>query len=86
MNENYVINLGRQLGSGGKEIGEKLAKEFGIAFYDKELIKLASDESGLCKEFFEKADERASQSIIGGSVWYSVFLLSVTVPSPMEAV
>ena len=31
MNENYVINLGRQLGSGGKEIGEKLAKEFGIA-------------------------------------------------------
>ena len=53
MNENYVINLGRQLGSGGKEIGEKLAKEFGIAFYDKELIKLASDESGLCKELFE---------------------------------
>ena len=66
MNEHYVINLGRQLGSGGKEIGEKLAKTFGIAFYDKELIKLASDESGLCKEFFEKADERASQSIIGG--------------------
>ena len=61
----------RQLGSGGKEIGEKLAKEFGIAFYDKELIKLASDESGLCKEFFEKADERASQSIIGGLFWYS---------------
>ena len=76
MNENYVINLGRQLGSGGKEIGEKLAKEFGIAFYDKELIKLASDESGLCKEFFEKADERASQSINifewkWRSVWYS---------------
>ena len=39
MNEHYVINLGRQLGSGGKEIGEKLAKTFGIAFYDKELIK-----------------------------------------------
>ena len=61
MNEHYVINLGRQLGSGGKEIGEKLAQEFGIAFYDKELIKLASEESGLCKEFFEKADEKASQ-------------------------
>ena len=66
MNEHYVINLGRQLGSGGKEIGEKLAQAFGIAFYDKELIKLASEESGLCKEFFEKADEKASQSIIGG--------------------
>lgn len=66
MNDHYVINLGRQLGSGGKEIGEKLAKKLNIAFYDKELIKLASDESGLCKEFFEKADERAQQSLIGG--------------------
>ncbi len=66
MNEHYVINLGRQLGSGGKEIGERLAKDLGIAFYDKELIKLASEESGLCKEFFERADEKASQSLIGG--------------------
>ena len=66
MNEHYVINLGRQLGSGGKEIGEKLAKRLGISFYDKELINLASEESGLCKEFFEKADEKASQPILGG--------------------
>lgn len=66
MNGNYVINIGRQLGSGGKEIGEKLAARLGIDFYDKELIKLASEESGLCKEFFEKADEKASQGIIGG--------------------
>ena len=65
MNEHYVINLGRQLGSGGKEIGEKLAKELNIAFYDKELIRLASEESGLCKEFFEKADERAQKTFIG---------------------
>ena len=56
MNGNYVINIGRQLGSGGKEIGEKLAARLGIDFYDKELINLASEESGLCKEFFEKAD------------------------------
>ena len=66
MNDYYVINLGRQLGSGGKEIGEKLAKDLGIAFYDKELINLASKESGLCKEFFEKADEKASQGLLGG--------------------
>lgn len=61
-----MINIGRQLGSGGKEIGEKLAASLGIDFYDKELIKLASEESGLCKEFFERADEKASQGIIGG--------------------
>lgn len=66
MNDKFVINIGRQLGSGGKEIGEKLAARFGIEFYDKELINLASEESGLCKEFFEKADEKASQGIIGG--------------------
>lgn len=66
MNNHYVINLGRQLGSGGKVIGEKLAQKLNIAFYDKQLIQLASDESGLCKEFFEKADERAQQSLIGG--------------------
>ena len=50
MNGNYVINIGRQLGSGGKEIGEKLAARLGIDFYDKELINLASEESGLCRE------------------------------------
>ena len=66
MNEKFVINIGRQLGSGGREIGEKLASQFGIAFYDKELIRLASKESGLGKEFFEKADEKESHSFIGG--------------------
>ena len=66
MSSNYVINIGRQLGSGGKDIGERLAARLGIDFYDKELINLASEESGLCREFFEKADEKASQGIIGG--------------------
>lgn len=66
MEDKYVVNIGRQLGSGGKEIGEKLAQLLNISFYDKELISLASEESGLCKEFFENADEKASQSIIGG--------------------
>lgn len=66
MDKKFVINIGRQLGSGGKDIGEKLAEQLGISFYDKELINIASDESGLCKEFFEKADEKASQGIIGG--------------------
>ena len=66
MNEKFVINIGRQLGSGGRQIGEKLAAQFGIGFYDKELINIASKESGLGKEFFEKADEKQSHSIIGG--------------------
>lgn len=66
MNDHFVINIGRQLGSGGREIGEKLAGRMGISFYDKELINLASKESGLCEELFEKADETPSQTIMGG--------------------
>ena len=66
MNTKYVINIGRQLGSGGTEIGEKLSARLGISCYDKELIKLSSEESGLCSDFFEKADEKASQGIVGG--------------------
>lgn len=58
-----VITIGRQFGSGGREIGKKLAESLDIPFYDRELITLASKESGLCPEFFEKADERASHSL-----------------------
>lgn len=54
MDNKFIVNIGRQLGSGGREIGEKLAARLGIDFYDKELINLASEESGLCREFFEK--------------------------------
>ena len=58
----YAINIGRQFGSGGREIGKILAERLGISFYDKELITIASQKSGLSKEFFEKADEKASRS------------------------
>ena len=65
MIDNFVINVGRQLGSGGREISAELAKRLGIAYYDKELLNVASEESGLSKEFFEKADEQASQPLAG---------------------
>ena len=61
-----IITIGRQFGSNGRNIGRKLAEKISANFYDKELINLASEESGLCREFFEKADEKASQGIIGG--------------------
>ena len=52
MDNNFIVNIGRQLGSGGREIGEKLATRLGIDFYDKELIRLASEERGLCCEYW----------------------------------
>ncbi len=64
-NERYVINIGRQLGSGGRLIGQQLAQKFEIEFFDKELIHMASKESGLGKEFFERADEKNKFNLLG---------------------
>jgi len=66
MEANYVITIGRQLGSGGREAGLKLAGSLGISFYDKELIRIASRESGLNERFFEKADEKKRFSLFWG--------------------
>lgn len=62
--EKVIVTIGRQFGSGGRTIGKKLAERLGIAYYDKELINLASKESGICGEFFEKADEKTSGSLL----------------------
>ncbi len=64
MSDKFIITISRQFGSGGKEIGKKIADELGIDFYDKELISLASKESGFCKNVFEKADEAPSNSFL----------------------
>ena len=50
--KNIVITIARQYGSGGKTVGEMLAKELGIHYYDKELVKLASESSGINEALF----------------------------------
>ena len=58
MSENHIIiNIGRQLGSGGRTIGQMLAKEFGCQFYDREILNLAAKESGFSEKVFEQNDE-----------------------------
>jgi len=66
MNDNLIITIGRQLGSGGKEAGRLLSEQLGIKYYDKELILLASQQSGVGKEFFEQADEKTKHGILSG--------------------
>lgn len=53
-----IINIGRQIGSGGKMIARRLAERFGCKFYDQELLNLAAKESGFCEEFFRQHDEK----------------------------
>ena len=53
-----IITIGRQFGSGGKEVGIRVAKELGIPCYDEELLRAAAKKSGLCEKIFENFDER----------------------------
>ena len=57
-----IVTIGREFGSGGRLIGQKLAERMGVKCYDKELINLASKESGLCTEVFENNDEKPLNS------------------------
>lgn len=59
---NHVITISREFGSGGREIGSRLAKKLNIPFYDKEIISLASEESNLSEDFIENHDETVFQS------------------------
>lgn len=64
MDERAVITIGREFGSGGHEIGSKLAERLGIKCYDKELLELAAKQSGLCEELFASQDEKPTNSFL----------------------
>ena len=68
--DKFVINIGRQLGSGGKAVGEALGRRLGVHVYDKQLINLAAEQSGLCTELFEQADEKKSRSLFSSLIGY----------------
>ncbi|MGN0778913.1 MAG: AAA family ATPase [Aristaeellaceae bacterium] len=64
MSTHSVITIGRQYGSGGREVGERLAQRLGIPYYDKQLLEEAAKDSGICKEIFEDHDEKPSRSLL----------------------
>ena len=64
MYKNPVITIARQFGSGGHEVGKKLAALLGVPVYDKELIMLAAEKSGYHPEVLSKADEKAAGSLL----------------------
>ena len=59
--ENRVITIARSYGSGGRKMGKPLANELGYDYYDREILRIASDESGISEELFAKADESAAR-------------------------
>lgn len=61
---NTIITIGRQFGSAGREIGYRIADDFGIKLYDKEMLNRAAKESGICEELFEAHDEKPTNSFL----------------------
>ena len=64
MKEHTIITIGRQFGSGGHQIGKKLAAELGYALYDKELLKLQAEQSGIAEKVLESYDESPTNSLL----------------------
>ena len=64
MKTNTIITIGREFGSAGREIGRKIAEDFEIKLYDKEMLARAAKESGICEEIFESHDEKPTNSFL----------------------
>ena len=64
MNKKYLITISRQYGSGGREVGKRLAELLGVPFYDKELLKVAARESGICVDMFVSYDVKPTTSFL----------------------
>ena len=64
--ENIIITIARQFGSGGKTIGEMYAAKKGINCYSREILKMASEDSGINELLFHKADERVKGNALFG--------------------
>lgn len=62
--DNFIITIGRQFGSGGRIIGEKIAEHYQIPCYDKELLARVAKESGFCEEMIRNHDERPTNSFL----------------------
>ena len=61
---NRIITIGRQFGSNGRNIGRAVAEKLGVNFYDKELLKLAAEKSGVCEELLQNLDEKPNKSFL----------------------
>ena len=68
MEPHLIITIGRQLGAGGLGVARRLAQEFGLKVYDKELLAEVARESGLDETCFEKRDEKSSRGVLGAAL------------------
>lgn len=80
MSSNIVITMARQYGSGGKTIGAMLAKELGINCYSREILRMASEESGINERLFGMSDEKMK----GAGCAFAIFRINCPFPIPIS--
>lgn len=86
MKQNVIITIGRQNGSGGREVGKKLAEKLGIPFYDKELIQMAAKKCGIDETIAQENEETATNSLLyslstgAATIWNSGIVLESDLP------
>jgi CMP/dCMP kinase len=82
--KNYIVTIAREYGSGGRECGKKLSEILGYKFYDKDLITLAAQKSGMSTETLSTVDEKAASSLLYtlalGSSIYNTGMGNVNLP------
>ena len=64
MNKKIIITVSREFGSGGHEIGEKLAERLGVPFYDRDIIDKAAEQTGLSAEYIAEHEQRYTSSLM----------------------
>ena len=84
MKNPLIITIGREYGSGGRQIGKALAERLGISFYDKKIITLAAEKSGLSHEFIENNEQRVRSGLMhtlaASAVYHNGFLSGQYLP------
>lgn len=74
--EKFIVTIARGFGSGGRTIGKMLSERLGIKFYDKELIRMASDVSGINEALFGQSDEKTKAGLFGKPTVYKGDVIS----------
>ncbi|MZK51437.1 cytidylate kinase family protein [Clostridium beijerinckii] len=74
--DNFVVTISREFGSGGREIGKKIAKKLGIAYYDSELIQMTANESGYAVEYVAENEQKLTNSLLHDL--YSQYTAAIT--------
>jgi hypothetical protein len=77
-----IVTISREFASGGRSIGQQVAKELGIDFYDKEIIDLSAEQSGLSADYISKTEQTLSSSWIYSLVVGSAYSASSSVSAP----